>query len=410
MKIATLLFTYNRSRHTKQVMEALKQNTVLPQKLFLFQDGLKQGEDDTEWEKVNALIHNVDWCDKEIVVSERNKGCAQSIISGIDYAFKEYDAVIVVEDDCVAAPEFIRFMVQCLEKYENEKKVYSVSGYSWPIELEAAADSDIYFCGRTSSWGWGTWKDRWAVFEKDYEMVNKMKKEAVASRNLALWGLDLEEMLVGNIRGTCDAWDVFWGLNVIAREGVCVNPYRSLIRNIGMDGSGTHCGKTDDFNAKLDMSLKERFDLPDNTEISNEVKTAFVALYGNYTAANEYTEEKEKVLVYGSGNFFHKNEKSINERYYIDAFIDNWKKDYYAGKRIIKAKEISRLAEHDTILIMIQDIHECMKAAKELVCQYGVDANRIKLGCQYYGAYRDAIENIRVLEDGKWEVTLSGGY
>ncbi len=42
MKIATLLFTYNRSYHTEQALSALKENTALPQKLIVFQDGRKR--------------------------------------------------------------------------------------------------------------------------------------------------------------------------------------------------------------------------------------------------------------------------------------------------------------------------------------------------------------------------------
>ncbi|MDE6713238.1 MAG: hypothetical protein K2K20_05825, partial [Lachnospiraceae bacterium] len=61
MKIATVLFTYNRSHHANRVIEALKCNTVLPQKLFIFQDGCREGEDDTEWKKVNHLIYDIDW-------------------------------------------------------------------------------------------------------------------------------------------------------------------------------------------------------------------------------------------------------------------------------------------------------------------------------------------------------------
>ena len=40
MDIATILFTYNRSYHTNEVIKALEQNIVLPQKLYIFQDGL----------------------------------------------------------------------------------------------------------------------------------------------------------------------------------------------------------------------------------------------------------------------------------------------------------------------------------------------------------------------------------
>ena len=100
MKIATLLFTYNRSKHTSQVIAALKSNIIIPEKLYVFQDGLKNGEDPTEWEEVNKLIYSIDWCNKEIIISEYNKGLAESIVWGINYAFKDYEAVIVLEDDC----------------------------------------------------------------------------------------------------------------------------------------------------------------------------------------------------------------------------------------------------------------------------------------------------------------------
>ena len=64
-------------------MLSLKNNTVLPEKLFIFQDGLKPDEDDCEWKKVNELIQKIDWCENEIIISDYNKGLAASIISGV---------------------------------------------------------------------------------------------------------------------------------------------------------------------------------------------------------------------------------------------------------------------------------------------------------------------------------------
>lgn len=275
MKIATLLFTYNRSYHTEQVIRALKRNTVVSQKLFIFQDGLKQDSDDGEWNKVNKIIHDINWCDKEIIVSGYNKGLANSIVSGIDYVFKEYDAIIVLEDDCVPTANFVSFMYQCLKKYQDNNRVYSVSGYSWPIDLPKD-DYDVYGCGRISSWGWGTWKDRWKIFEKDYELIRKIKKDDKLKKNLEMWGPDLEDVLVGNVRGYADSWAVFWALNVISREGICINPYESLISNIGSDGSGVHCGITDRFKVKTGNEEKEEFHLPESIGFSNEAKEVFV--------------------------------------------------------------------------------------------------------------------------------------
>lgn len=382
MKRATLLFTYNRSYHTKQVINALKKSKVLPQKLFVFQDGLKDRGDYDEWKKVSETILDIDWCDNEIIISDYNKGLAASIISGINYIFENYDAAIILEDDCVPSANFIGFMNKCFETYEKNKNVYSISGYSWPIQLKKQK-YDVYGCGRISSWGWGTWRDRWLIYEKDYEIIKKMKEEAGTSRNLAMWGQDLEDILVGNIRGTCDSWAVFWALNIIQRQGICINPYISLIKNIGMDGSGVHCDITGRYDVDCISDDIDDFCIPDNIVISDKTQKAFATLYGSYTALNDNTNDKEKVVVYGVGNFYLKNEKMINEEYYIEGFIDKNRKGYFAGKKIIKVSEI-RNYKFDKLIIMIRDESESLKIADRIKKVYDVPEEKVEFGFLKY--------------------------
>lgn len=405
MKIATLLFTYHRSYHTEQVICSLKKNTVLPQKLMIFQDGLKRGEDVYEWEKVSKLIHSIDWCNKEIIVSEYNQGLDASILAGIDYAFQEYDAVIVLEDDCVTAPNFMRFMTQCLEKYRNEDKVHSVSGYIWPLGF-AGEDADILFCGRFSSWGWGTWKNRWDSYEKDYTVLREIKHSPELSRELALWGMDLEQMLIRNARGEDDVWDVHWALNAIHSGRICINPYQSLIQNIGCDGTGIHSGQTDRFQVVISEAVKEKFELPDEVTVLENTKEVFTKLYGSYTAIEKDAGLKENILIYGLGKFFFQNEKEINEKYHIKAFIDKKQKGWFAGRKIIQTNEIEQY-EYDKIIIMVWNIKECLNIAKELA-SWGISCEKLVLGHNLYGNYRKYIEKITVLPDGNLSVSIGG--
>lgn len=381
MKIATLLFTYNRSHHTEAVLKALSQNSRRPEKMVIFQDGLKTERDLAEWQRVNELIGSIDWCDTEMIVSERNKGLAASIISGIAYAFQEYDAVIVLEDDCVPAPAFMDFMQQCLGKYQDNNNVHSVSGYAYPVSLKKGM-YDVYACGRISSWGWGTWKDRWEHFAKDYELVRRMKQEETSSRNLAIWGNGLENMLVGNIRGTCDSWAVFWALDAIIREKICLNPYESLIQNIGCDNSGVHCGDTRQWNVALAENREGVFCLPDEIRITNEEVKAFIPLFGSYTALNYEEGKREKILIYGLGNFYLRNERKICEEYYIRAFIDRGKNGWYAGKKIIKKEEIFEY-KFDRILIMIQNVEDCLEVKNHLT-DCGLEPEKILIGQDLY--------------------------
>ncbi len=382
MKIATVVFTYNRSKHTKQVLDGLKQNTILPEKLFIFQDGLKRQEHKKEWIKVNELIHKINWCDTKIIVSAFNKGLSASIISGINEVFKSYDAAIILEDDCVPAANFICFMNQCFEKYKDNKKVYSISGYSWPIEL-AKKQYDIYGCGRISSWGWGTWKDRWMIYEKDYEIIKKMKQSKELSQNLARWGNDLEDTLVGNVRGICDSWAVFWALNVILKQGICINPYQSLIKNIGMDGTGVHCGISDEFEVEYTNEKKDKFYLPDELYFYSETLTAFASLHGSYTALSEDTDNKKRALVYGVGNFYLVNEKFINQEYYIEKFVDIHKKGYFEGKEIIRPDEIYNV-QFEKLIIMLRDKNISMDIYNRIINEYHIPEDKVELGLLKY--------------------------
>lgn len=398
MKIATLLFTYHRSSHTKQVIDALKQSKELPHKLFVFQDGLRQNEDIVEWKKVNELINNIKWCNNEIIVAKDNKGLATSIVTGINYALEEYEAVIVLEDDCVPSANFISFMRQCFEKYYHNKKIFSVSGYAWPIILPK--DSyDVYGCGRTSSWGWGTWKDRWKKFSTDNNIVKCLKKSQNKSYSLATWRNDYEQALIGNITGKIDSWGVYWGLSVIINDGICINPYVSLIQNIGMDGTGEHCGATDRFQVEISDGAKLEFKLPDDINILHTTEVAFADLYGSYTATSLEDISKKNILIYGLGNFFMQYEKEINECYNIKAFIDKRKRGWYAGKKIISLNEMKRY-DYEYIIIMIQDIQECIYIEKQLIAE-GINVGDIILGHKIFGKYSNEIDDIIVLNDGK---------
>lgn len=382
MKIATIIFVYNRSNHTKAVLEGLKHNYILPEMLFIFQDGLKDKDSEQEWKEVNRLIHKIDWCNTEIIVSNDNKGLSTSIVTGINYVFKRYDAVIVLEDDCVPTANFIAFMNQCFEKYKNNKKIYSIGGYSWPILLERKK-YDIYGCGRISSWGWGTWKDRWIIYEKDYEIIKKMKQDEELSRNLAIWGNDLEDTLVGNVKGICDSWAVFWALNVILKRGICINPYQSFIRNIGMDGSGVHCGISNQFDVECIDSKKDNFYLPDELSLLNETMMSFASLYGSYTAISKCTDNTKRALVYGVGNFYLANEKYINQEYFIEKFIDIYKKGYFEGKEIIKPDEIKN-CQFDKLIVMIYDQKISMDIFEQMVNLYNVPEDKIEIGALKY--------------------------
>lgn len=268
-----VLFVYNRPWHTRQTVEALKKNNLAKDSnLFIFSDGPKNEEDIRDIEKIREYIKTIDgFKNINIIEREKNYGLANSIINGITEIVNRYGKIIVLEDDCVPSDNFIAFMEKCFDKYENNKKVMSLTGYSFSINIPDNYPYDLYFSYRSSSWGWGTWRRAWKYFDRDESILEEIKKSSNLRKKINRAGEDLIPMLKNQINGKLDSWAVFWSINVIKNDGVCINPVKSKIRNIGHDGTGIHCGHNNRYEIKIIKEDINLLDFPDKIVIDDTI-------------------------------------------------------------------------------------------------------------------------------------------
>ena len=151
-----VLFVYNRLNHTKRTIEALKNNFLAEKsELFIFSDGPKRKEDVIKVKEVRKYIHHLTGF-KQVNVMERaeNYGLAQSIVTGVNEIISQYGKVIVLEDDLITDINFLTYMNEGLIKYQEDTRVFSVTGYSYLKK----GPSEPFFLKICSSWSWGTWK------------------------------------------------------------------------------------------------------------------------------------------------------------------------------------------------------------------------------------------------------------
>jgi len=183
---------------------------------------------------------------------ERNFGLANSVISGVNEIFKQNDQVIVMEDDIVTLPSFLTFMNKALMFYQDDKSIYSISGYPYPIKIPRTYNEDVFISYRASSWGWGTWKERWEKVDwevKDFSaFISDKKVQNLFDRG----GQDLTPMLKAQMKGKIDSWAIRWSYAHFKNNAFCLYPIVPLCKNIGTDKSGTHSSSSQ----KLDVELK----------------------------------------------------------------------------------------------------------------------------------------------------------
>jgi hypothetical protein len=306
MKLAPIiLFVYNRPKHTKKTVEALKKNKLAKESiLYVFSDGPKKEDDTHKIKKVREYIHTIKgFKETHIIERKQNYGLAKSIIEGVTEVISKHRKVIVLEDDLVTSHMFLTFMNHMLETYEKEKKIYSITGYNYPPKLMKIPKEykyDIYFSPRAGSWGWATWKDRWnnADWEiKDYE---EFKNDKQLQKEFNKGGDDRVDMLNKQMEGKLDAWSCRWNYSIFKNQGICIYPVVSYVQNIGLDNTGVHCSLTDKYSLDINtLNKSKKIRHPKEIGLNPEILK-------NFKGAFKISLVKKFILSFLGGSAIHK--------------------------------------------------------------------------------------------------------
>lgn len=285
MNLSPIILTvYNRPEHTKKTIEALKANTLASQSvLYIYSDASPKEEDEENVKAVRKYIHSIKNGFKEIYVIERKKnfGLADNIINAVTEIINIYERIILVEDDLVSSPFFLEYMNNMLDKYENENKIFTVTGFGYPgtiMKIPFDYKYDIYFIRRAGSWGWGTWKNRWGKADwevKDYEVF---KKDRRMQKRFNRGGDDMSPMLMRQMEGKINSWAIRWCYTLFKNDAYCIYPVKSYIDNIGNDGSGVHCGKSDRFKI-LNMNKSSNVRYPPKVYVDDKLEQNFRSMF-----------------------------------------------------------------------------------------------------------------------------------
>lgn len=235
------LFTYNRADKTQRVVESLLQNAEAKfSDLFIFSDGPKTPEKKAGVEENRKYIHTISGFNSiSIIEREKNWGLANSLIAGITEVINKYGRVIVVEDDLILFPYFLQFMNEGLEKYKDDDRVSSISGFI-PNVKEGLPDT--FFLRYFECWGWATWDRAWKLLNTDTKYL--LRKVRMRTYDFNFDGsCGLYGILYCQKVGSVDSWYIRLYASFYLANKLTLFPGHTLVTNEGFDGSGTHCKK-----------------------------------------------------------------------------------------------------------------------------------------------------------------------
>jgi hypothetical protein len=280
-KIIIGVFCYKRANKLKQCITALLKNPeCINMDIVFFSDGYK-GEVDKAGvletrEYINSIIGF-----KQVIkhFRDRNYSTGPNFIEGLTFLSNNYEQFIVVEDDLIVSPNYIKYLVDGLSFYKKKESVFCITAYNWPIHaINYSYDTIVYkrFC----SYGWASWSDRFKNIIWDHDQLQQLMDTSPGfKRRLNAEGYDLVRMLKKQISGVISTWDVQLQVHVAQNRLKVMYPVLSKVTNIGFDEESTNTFGIDWLKTNVDIGKNRTFKYCDDNliipQLQQQIKKPF---------------------------------------------------------------------------------------------------------------------------------------
>lgn len=266
-----IVFAFNRSDSLARLIKSLLLNSEAAKSdLFLYVDGPRPGnkKDAKNVKEVRDYASTINgFRSVTLKFSECNKGLGPSLIRGITEIINKYGKAIVIEDDLQVTSNFLFYMNKGLCRYEYVERVFSICGYSNAVHPRKEYNFNTYFCTRSSSWGWATWKDRWNSI--DWELNNLDGYHRQAGKFNKWGGSDCWHMLTDWKKGKNSSWAIRFCFAQFLQNKLSLFPIKSLVSYGGNDGRGTNSRKYSRMKFDIDTTQSKVFTYPDQVELNH---------------------------------------------------------------------------------------------------------------------------------------------
>jgi len=195
---------------------------------------------------VRSLVERgIDWpCELIRDYAPVNLGLARRVATGLDKVFSQVEQAIVLEDDCVAHPDFFTFCTEALERYRTQPDVWHISGDNFQA---APRPGSCYFSRYNHVWGWATWKRAWSRFDwemsgwKSVRETNWLRECLGDPAATRYWRDGFDSV----VEGRTNSWAYRWTYTIWRQGGLTLLPGVNLVQNVGFGPDGTNVRPAD---------------------------------------------------------------------------------------------------------------------------------------------------------------------
>ena len=247
MNTSILLITFNRPEHTRRVLERILE--AEPLHLYVFQDGARIGNenDSVKCQQVRDVVYELITNTSTTLhtfYSDKNLGCGAGPMTGISWVFDNVEQGIVMEDDCLAHPDFFGYCEELLNRYKENPEVMFINSTLYDGRWTCANGESYGFSRYMVTGAWASWREVWQGFDLDLKSLNckafrrQVFKLTKSWDEANWWYFKSIEMQRDNSKKSY--WDYQCSVLLFLKEAITIHPSVNLISNIGFDAEGTH--------------------------------------------------------------------------------------------------------------------------------------------------------------------------
>jgi hypothetical protein len=269
-----LVFTYNRVEHFKKTIQSLQRAKLSNETtLVIISDGPRNETDRGNVEQIRQFSKTISGFKKMIFeFNDTNKGALWNLNYYEHKYLESHNEIIFMEDDNIIHSETLVFLNEALVNYENDPSIFSISAYSIPINIKTKKDN--YFLPWYVPWVCATWKDKFMNFDWDKNLFLENLKLKNSKKKMKNYGHFFYESAYLDSRGYNSALDAKINMYLFNNNMVSICPSKSLVLNIGNDGSGENAGKSNKFNTDIDFEIDQPFEFEKFTQLDYEILKA----------------------------------------------------------------------------------------------------------------------------------------
>jgi SAM-dependent methyltransferase len=243
MYAPVLISVYDRLSKLKELVNSLVSNKeAIETDLYIAIDFPYKKEDQNKHKAV------IDFC-KEIsgfksvnpIIREVNYGPYRNMREARLQLLNIYPYAISITDDHVVSPNFLEYMNKALKFYEEDDRIFAITGYNYPVQMPPEYKYSCYLWPGFNGYGNGWWKSK---FDYSYLEFNNFrdflsdKSKVTQFFNIANHILPI---ILAGLKKGISYGDAALRYNLFINNRYQLYPMISKTRNKGFDGSGVHC-------------------------------------------------------------------------------------------------------------------------------------------------------------------------